>query len=179
MLFLFIAFFISAAILGALLYRKYEQSRLSPSAPPPTREAGTIVVTLFFADQAGNGLKREAREIDACDDLSSCADEVVGELMNGPVGELASTLPGSFSYQDIKIEGDTAVIDLDHGALDGLPAGSSAEMSAIYSIVDSITFNFPQIRRVRFLMGGAALPTLKGHLDLREPLPPDFTLEAR
>lgn len=179
MLFLFVAFFVSAVILGALLYRKYEQSRHAPSTPPPAKEAGTIIVTLFFADQGGNGLRREAREIDVCDELSSCADAVVEEIMNGPVSELAPTLPGTFSYHDIKVTGDTAVIDLDRGALEGLPEGSSAEMSAVYSIVDSITFNFPQIRRVQFLMDGAALSTAKGHLDLREPLPPDYSLETK
>jgi sporulation and spore germination protein len=176
---LFIAFIVSAAILGALLFRKYEKSRGVPSVPPPAKEAGTIYVTLFFADPSGKGLRREVREIDACDGPAQCGEVVIDELLNGPIGELAPTLPASFSVRTVQVEGATAVIDLEKGSAEGLPEGSSAEMTAVYSIVDSLAFNFPQIRNVKFLVEGAALPTLKGHLDLREPLVPDFGLENR
>ena len=174
---LLIAFIVSATILGALLFRKYEKSRLVPSPPPPAGEAGTTSVTLFFADSSGNGLRREVREIDACDGPAQCSEEVIDELLNGPIGDLAPTLPASFSVRSVQMEGATAVIDLEKESATGLPEGSSAEMTAVYSIVDSLAFNFPQIRNVKFLVEGEAVPTLKGHLDLRAPLVPDYGLE--
>ena len=176
---LFIAFIVSAAILGALLFRKYEKSRLAPSPPSPTGEAGAIFVTLFFADPSGNGLRREVREIDACDGPAQCSEEVIDELLNGPIGELAPTLPASFSVRSVQMEGATAEIDLERGSAEGLPEGSSAEMTAVYSIVDSLAFNFPQVQKVKFLVEGEVVPTLKGHLDLRSPLVPDYGLEKR
>jgi hypothetical protein len=52
-------------------------------------------------------------------------------------------------------------------------------MAAVYAVVDSIAANFPQIRRVQLLIDGENVPTLKGHLDLRGPLAPDFSLEKK
>ena len=180
MTFLFLAFIVSASVLGMLLYRKYEQSR-APSVPSAAREetVGKKIVTLFFVGQSGTGLRRETREIDACDELPDCVEAVIDELVNGPLGELGATLPGTFSLNSVTVAGDTAVLDLERGTWEGLPGGSSAEMTAVYSIVDTIVFNFPQIRRVRFLLEGEPMPTLKGHLDLREPLAPDFSLETK
>jgi len=40
-----------------------------------------------------------------------------------------------------------------------------------------VTANFPQVKKVQILVNGVAPETLKGHLDLRSPLAPDFSLE--
>ena len=57
-----------------------------------------------------------------------------------------------------------------------MPSGSSAEMLAVYSIVDTIAFNFPQITRVKLTIEGNDKALLR-HLDLSDPLVPDYTLE--
>ncbi len=177
MAFLFLAFIVTATVLGFLLYRRYEQSRMPPTVSG--EHPGTKIITLFFADQSGTGLRREVREIDACPELADCVESTVDELVHGPLGDLGPTLPGSFSLKGVRIVGDTAELNLERGTEEGLPEGSSAEMMAVYSVVDTIAFNFSPIRRVRFLMEGEVMPTLKGHLDLREPLGPDFSLETK
>jgi len=100
-------------------------------------------------------------------------------LIYGPLGELAPTLPPNTTIRGVQVAGDKAVIDLDKGFEEGLPAGSSAEMTAVYSIVDTVAVNFPQIKSVTFLVEGKPVETLKGHLDLRQPLVPDFSLEKK
>ena len=50
------------------------------------------------------------------------------------------------------------------------------EILAVYSIVNSIVVNIPGVRRVGILVNGRPLATLNGHLDLRRPLPADFSL---
>jgi spore germination protein GerM len=134
-------------------------------------------VTLFFASPDGEGLVREGREIDACGDTAGCVEAVIDELINGPLGELAPALPANATIRGVQVAGDQAVIDLSSGVVEGLPAGSSAEMAAVYSIVDTVSVNFPQIKSVMFLVEGKPVETLKGHLDLRQPLAPDFSLE--
>lgn len=176
-LFVFVAFIVIAAVLGALMLRKYQGSREFPSPPSATAPEEGRTVTLFFASADDDSLVREARSIEPCGELPECVESVLDELTNGPIGDLAPTLPPGASVQDVQIEGDTAVIDFDHEFVDGLPEGSSAEMTAVYSVVDTIAVNFPEIKRVRFLIDGEPLKDLKGHLDLREPLAPDFSLE--
>lgn len=174
---LLIAFVLSAVVLGALIYRKYELSRLKP-APPQPQEAGMLLVSLFFASPDGSGLVREAREIDACSDTTACAEEVLEELINGPVGEISPTLPPTATFRSVRVDGETATVDFGNEFAEGLPGGSNAEMMAVYSVTDSLAFNFPQIKKVKFLLEGAAIKNL-GQLDLTAPLTPDFSLEKK
>jgi spore germination protein GerM len=177
MTFLLLAFVISAVVLGALIYRKYELSRLKP-APPQLQEAGMLLVTLFFASPDGAGLVREAREIDACSDPTACAEVVLAGLINGPVGDMSPTLPPTATFRSVRVDGETATVDFGNEFTEGLPAGSNAEMMAVYSVVDSLAFNFPSIKKVKFLLEGKNFKTL-GQLDLTAPLTPDFTLEKK
>lgn len=174
---LIFAFVIFAAVIGTLIYRKYELSRITP-AEPHSQQTGTLIVALFFASPDGTGLVREAREIDACADPTACADAVVEELVNGPVGDMSPTLPPSTTVQSVRVEGDTAMVDFGNEFAEGLPAGSNAQIMAVYSVVDTLAFNFPSIKKVKFLLAGENVKTL-GELDLRTPLTPDFSLERK
>jgi hypothetical protein len=172
---LIFAFVMFAAVIGTLIYRKYELSRVTPAEPQP-QKAGTLIVALYFASPDGAGLVREAREIDACADPTGCAEAVVEELVNGPVGEMSPTLPPATTVQAVRVEGDTATVDFGKELAEVLPAGSNAQVMAVYSVVDTLAANFPSIKRVKFLLGGESVKAL-GELDLTAPLTPDFSLE--
>jgi spore germination protein GerM len=177
--FVLIAFMIFAAVLGALFLNKFESRRLKPAAPTHPPQMGSRVITLFFAAPDGRGLVREGRKVDACADPVQCIETLLGELINGPVGDLTPTLPPNLMVRSVQVEGKVARIDLGREMLEGLPHGSASEMAAIYSIVNTIAFNVPQVNQVSFLIDGSGVDTLLGHLDLRQPLPPDFTLEKK
>ena len=176
-LLLLAAFLVAATVLGLMVFQKHRESRELPTTKPEPKPAGTFRVTLFFATPDAAGLAREGREVVACEALPECVESVVDELVNGPVGDLQPSLPSSAVVRDVRVEGDTAVVDFGKELVDGLPGGSAAEMAAVYSVVDTVCLNFPQIKRVRFLIDGREAETLKGHLDLRQPLAPDFTME--
>jgi spore germination protein GerM len=159
--------------------KKYELGHQKPQTPPQPQQHGVLMVTLFFASPDGSSLEREGREIDACDGLSECVGDVVGELINGPVGNLNPALPSATTLNGVTIDGDRAVVDLGEGFAKGLPGGSNSEMLAVYSIVDTITVNFPKIKQVKLLINGKGVETLNGHLDLTEPLTPDFDIEKK
>jgi len=169
------AFLVLAVVLGALVFRKYEEAK----APvPAVREnAGFHPVVLFFAAESGDALVREGREIEPCDDVQDCLEEILGELINGPVSDLAPVLPVTGMFNSVNLEGNVARVDFARELLEALPAGSSSEMMAAYAIVNSLALNYPQVRLVQFTLDGKPLQTLKGHLDMRAPLAPDFSLE--
>lgn len=176
--FLFICFLVLAAILGALMLEKYQARHEIPpqAAAPAPGEAGVVI--LYFASPEGDRLQPEARRVGPCVDIEECLADVVDELVNGPLGELQPTLPSGAVVRSVAIDGDTATIDWGNGLRNGLPSGSSAEMTAVYSVVDTVVKNFPAIGKVRFLIEGEPAETLKGHLDLRDPLTADFSLVA-
>jgi spore germination protein GerM len=172
-----LAFLLLAAFLGALLFRKHEKALTPPPLPSAPQQSGFVTVTLFFASQAGDGLVREGREIDPCDELSACFEEILEELINGPLSDLAPVLPLTGMFNSVKLEGSTARVDFAQELLDGLPSGSSSELYAAYSVVNSICLNYPQVQQVVFTVDGKPLTTLKGHLDISGPITPDFSLE--
>ena len=172
------AFLVAALILGSLMLKKYLASH-SPSPIPSSRTVEeTASVSLFFASPDTGALVRETRNIRACGgELSVCVREILEELANGPIGDLAPTLPSNSIFRSVTINGDTAVINVGKEFIEGLPQGSSAEITAAYSIVNTVSLNFPAIKRVKFQVEGLDATTFRGHLDLRQPLEPDFKLE--
>lgn len=172
---LLIPFLVLALVFGTMLWQKYQESREVPAAPQVQPAVGKRTAVLFFVAD-GTRLAREARELDPCEDSAACLNDVLGELLNGPVGEFDESLPEGTVINSVRVDNDLAVIDMNDTFVKALPPGSSAEMLAVYSIVNTVAANFPQIARVKLTVEGADGAKLH-HLDLSDPLPPDFTLE--
>ena len=172
-------FVICALVLGLLVVRRYQHSQTPPPAPTGPVQASSRLVALFFAAPEADGLVREGREIDGCSDQTECIQQVLQELQNGPIGEYEPTLPEAAPLPTVTLQGDLALLDLSQELVDELPAGSAAELATVYSLVNTITVNFPQVRRVRLLVAGQPAGTLKGHLDISEPLTQDLSQERR
>jgi hypothetical protein len=171
---LLIPFAIVALVFGALIWKKMQDSREPHPVPQINQPDATRKGVLFFVAD-GTGLAREARELPSCPDTETCVTELLDELFSGPVSDLDEALPEGAMLTGVRLEGDLAVVDVTKPFATDLPAGSSAEMLAVYSIINTVCFNYPQIARVRITVEGAAA-SLK-HLDLSEPLPPDYSLE--
>jgi hypothetical protein len=176
---LLLAFILFAVVVGALVFRKYETATRKVEPPPQAAPAATVVVTLFFASPDGDKLVREGREVDIEESVEESIESVVDELIRGPLGSGAPTLPPNAKVVGVHLKGDLAELDFGPELLQGIPEGSSAEMVAAYSIVDTVVTNFPQIKSVQFLVEGVVPQTLSGHLDLRTPLVPDFEMERK
>jgi spore germination protein GerM len=175
-----IAFVVTALVLGALMLQKYYQAKYRlPASPVAVETVGTQVVTLFFASPDHAGLIRESRDIEACSELAECISAALQELVNGPMGELKATLPPDTTIRSVQVNADLAVIDLGRELQDGLPEDRSTELAAVYSMVNTVTVNFPAIKKVQFLLEGSAVATLKGHSALAGPLGPDLKMEKR
>ena len=71
----------------------------------------------------------------------------------------------------------TAFVDLGGPTLtQGWGTGSHEELMAVYSIVSTVTTNFPEAKRVRILVNGESAETLAGHVSLRGSLVPMSSL---
>ena len=180
-LLLLVAFLCCAAALGLLMFKQYEARWQTPTPPaaPQTESSPYRVVVLFFATTDGSGLARESREIDSCADHIECIRMIITELVKGPVGDLEPTLPPQTVVNGVSEANGIVTVDLGGAFVEGLPGGSSSEMAAVYSMVNSIAVNIPGVTAVRFLIDGKETATLKGNLDMRHPLPPDFMLEKK
>ncbi|HXE95562.1 MAG TPA: GerMN domain-containing protein [Dongiaceae bacterium] len=170
-----IPFLVFILFFSLLIWQKYRSSHEVPISPPQQHVEGKRSVTLFFAAD-GTRLAREAREIDPCEDDISCLKSVIDELLNGPVGEFDETVPEGTTVDAVHIEGNQATIEFNQTFSDAMLSGSSAEMLAVYSVVDTVAVNFPRIQKVKINVDGNSRVILR-HLDLSDPLLPDYSLE--
>ena len=67
------------------------------------------------------------------------------------------------------LENGTAVVDFSREATQLLVGGVLAELSALHSIIRSLTENVMEIKRVKFLVEGRESPTFAGHISIQQP----------
>ena len=130
-------------------------------------------VVLYFSDREGEYLIGEKRNILKKDDAKGEAKEMIVELIKGPGGKLLRTLPPRTKLLNLQInDAGLAKVDFNQALSKDHPGGSSAEMMTVYSIVNSLSRNFPQIKRVQILIDGKPIETITGHLSLSLPVAP-------
>jgi hypothetical protein len=131
-------------------------------------------VTLYFPSANGR-LAGEQRELEASSQPEERAAEVARALLAGPEdpGLMAPFPQGtSLGLCFLSPEG-IAYLNLegkDGAAPPGV--GSTEEAQTVYSLVNSVTTNVPEARRVVLLWNGAQPASFGGHLDTSRPLAP-------
>lgn len=176
---------VAMSVIGFFLGREKgrREARLVPPAPPPTAPAlppeARKTVRLYFASEEANSLKEELREIPKAANVVEEAKEVITELIKGPSQGLLPTIPAGVELRQLFIDSKgIAYVDFNREIQTKHPGGSAGELLTIYSIVDSLTANFEDIKRVQILVEGAEIPTLAGHIDTRQPLRPRLSFEV-
>ena len=89
--------------------------------------------------------------------------------------------PGLRRWTDTKLlevfidDAGMAYVDFSEPLAANHPGGMLNEQATVYSIVDSLTYNLPEIHQVKILIGGAERETLAGHV-LLAPLEMDLAI---
>lgn len=138
----------------------------TPAAPVVSGE--TKVVSLYFADEAGQRLVMEERSIPKVEGIARATIE---ELITGPTqAGLKPAVPTSTRLLDINVRTDGLVIvDFSGELITDLPASATAEKLAVYSIVNTLT-QFPTVDRVEMRVDGQKVDTLLGFEKLDQEL---------
>ena len=153
-----------------------EETRAPHEEEPAAGAERTINVKLFFQAADRPGLVMEERTVPFSSDLGAQLKAVVGELVRGSKSGLVATLPPETKVLDVFVTPrGVAYVDLSKEASLGT-SGSHDELLSVYSIVNSLTVNFPAVKRVQILLDDRPTDTLAGHVDLSRPLTADMTL---
>jgi spore germination protein GerM len=137
-------------------------------------------VLLYFSDSEGEYLIGEKRKILKKNAVKEEAKETIIELIKGPGGKLIPTLPPRTKLLTLQInDAGVAKVNFNPALSKDHPGGTSAEMMTVYSIVNSLSLNFPQIKRVQILIDGKPIETITGHLSLGQPVFPKRDLIKR
>jgi len=153
-----------------------------PSAPRPSQEVAVEKpllqreIILYFSAEDGSHLVAETCEIEECTAEEDCLRAAVQALIAGPTGSLVEVLPANTSLLGLQIDGPLVSIDFSADMVNGHPGGTQSELLTVYALTNTLTVNFPHLRQVRILVEGVPVETLKGHVDLRQPVSPDYSL---
>jgi germination protein M len=194
---IFAAVTVAALVVGGIFLSRLDTRRAAtPEPAPPERAADPATpalsrtpvappgenyreIVLFFQSPREDLLAPEKRKILWTESVTDQARETVLELIEGPRTGLLPTLPAATGLREIYLREDgTAYVDLDRKFVDNHPGGSSAEIETVFSIVNTLTFNFPEIQRVKILVEGEERATLKEHLDLTRAWVADMSIVA-
>jgi spore germination protein GerM len=148
-----------------------------PEAPrEPDRK---INVKLFFPAGDRPGLLIEERTVSFSNELSQQLKVVVEELARGSQIGLPPSLPAGTRVLEVFVTArGVAYVDLSKEAATAAGRGSDDELNSVYSVVNSLTSNFPALKRVQIVIEDRQVSTLAGHVDLTRPLAPDLTYLA-
>lgn len=141
--------------------------------PAPTAPAvPKIKATLFFESEDGLHLVPTEREVPLAEGPVAQARAILEtQLAAEAQAPLLSAIPKGAALRGIFVSDRNEVfVDLDPAIRTGHPGGSMAELLTVYTIVNSVLTNLPNLQQVQILIGGQEVDTLAGHVDLRRPL---------
>ncbi len=152
---------------------KLREAALEPASGP------TQLVTLYFPSYAEGLLRPETRPLALAANDTDRIKQIVLALIEGSQQGLGSVLPPTATLRAVFLTADgTAFLDFSQDALTNFPPGIEIESLAVYSIVDSLAVNVPDVKRVQFLIQGQQAHTLAGHISLSGYFVPDSSLIA-
>lgn len=154
------------------------ESTLPPGQMESSKEPGEpVTVTLFFASEDDGLLHREEREIIPETSQDEMAKRIVEELFKGSRRGYLSPIPPETQLRELFLTRDgVAYVDFSRDISEKHLWGSSAEISTIYSVVNSLTYNLKSVKKVFILIDGGERKTLGGHIDLTQAFLPQYDI---
>ncbi len=159
-------------VVGTLTTSKPEQAVRVAAEPA---EQTTRDIILYFASTDGQVLHAETSQINECTLDEDCLRDTIQALIAGPQGDLVPILPAQTRLQGVNIEQSLVKLDFSQDLISAHPGGTQSELLTVYGLADTLATNFPHLRSMQILVNGAPVETLKGHVDLRQPVFPDFS----
>jgi hypothetical protein len=163
------------------LNRLLTRPTLSPAVVDPAATAGAaapapavprIKATLYFQSEDGLHLVATEREVPLAEGAVAQARSILeAQLSAQPTAPLLSTIPKGTALRGIFVSDRNEVfVDLDPSIRKAHPGGTLQELMTVYTIVNAVLTNLPDLQQVQILIGGQEADTLAGHVDLRRPL---------
>ncbi|MBU4267334.1 MAG: GerMN domain-containing protein [Acidobacteria bacterium] len=167
-------------LLLALLFFRKKPARFEPELLNKADVSGAtltefVKVKLFYFSETSIYLQPVYREIEVPEIREELYNKFIALLLAGDSGHITPVPEGvalrSLYYLKNK---EMLVLDFNDRLSLSFPVGTTAELEFIYFMVDNLCYNFREIKKVKFLIGGNESKTLAGHIDLERPFYPNF-----
>lgn len=140
-------------------------------------KAAKALFYLYFSDPEESHLTAENQTFALPNNVVERAKAIVQCLIDGPTEPLTRTVPKATKLLALYVtQQGVAYVDFNRAIAEKHPGGSLTELLSIYSIVNTLCLNIPEIKAVKILIEGREAKTLAGHIDIRYPLRPDLLM---
>jgi hypothetical protein len=145
---------------------------VAPGAPVAPAAVPRIKAMLYFASEDGLRLVPVENEVALGEGVVAQARSIIeAQLAAAAPAPLVSTIPKGATLRGIFVsQRNEAFVDLDPAIRTSHPGGTLQELMTVYTIVNALLTNLPNLQDVQILIGGQEVDTLAGHVDLRRPL---------
>lgn len=178
-----VAVAICMATAGLLVYRHralWWPGEAEQSEPGPRRflpELAKARGPLYFSDADNRFLTAEYRTLGLSDTVTQRLTDIMEALIEGPRGPLSPTMPAGTKVLALYVtQAGIAYVDFNRAITENHPGGTFSELLTIFSIVNTLALNIPQIEAVKILIEGREAKTLAGHIDIRHPFRPNMLI---
>ncbi len=164
------AFLLGLVAVGIIVGRMLVDVRPATQEQEVFRTAVVLEeITLYFSLPDASGLMEEKRSMPQPGDDFTALSHIVLQLARGPESKgLVAVIPAQTRLLGVRrIDAETLELDFNRELVDYHPGGSSSELLSVHALTNSIAAYVPDFERFVFKIEGAAVESLKGHVDLR------------
>lgn len=127
-------------------------------------------VTLFVGDSTRGTLIRKSGQIQDQQDIVQQIAQTITYLIQPDPDTRNEAIPEGTQLLNIFLaDAGIVYLNLNRNLQDRHIGGLSAEIMTVTSLVNTVLFNFQEIKQVQILVEGAEIETLAGHIDCRKP----------
>jgi spore germination protein GerM len=132
------------------------------------------LAVIYFSDPQERFLMPEKRYVYNENDSAQQVKEIAKALLDGSKTGLVNTFPAGVGIRDVKVNDEgVASINFNKNLTKLHPGGSTAEMATIYSLTNSVTENVSSVKKVKILIEGREVPSIKGHISTKKAFAPN------
>jgi hypothetical protein len=171
---LYLSIILGAIFMLLVLFFVILFNAVFPSVDTASLKKEKRVAIIYFSDQQERFLMPERRYVIKEEDTARQAEVIVRALLEGSKEGLVNTFPAGVTINDVDVDNSgTVLVNFNENLTQLHPGGSTAEMATIYSLTNSITENVEGLKRVKILMEGRELSSIKGHISTKKAFRPD------
>ncbi len=132
-------------------------------------------VVIFYGASDSEAFRSEKRGIFASAQEINQIKQCIILLCQGPLEEgRVSLLPEGSQLREAYLDPNNILyIDMSGEFSEKAPGGTTAEYRAVYSLLDTVFYNFKTIKGIKLLINGEERETVSGHISINEVLKSD------
>lgn len=132
-------------------------------------------ILLFMTDESEMGLIQRGISIDLGGSIEKRINTVLVALFN-EYQNVPGPFPQEIIVREIFMNGDEPIISIDGAFRKRFMGGGWSELLAVYSLVNTITQNFEQVKAVRILINDQETKFFVSHVSLEKSLAPNMAI---